>query len=208
MPTLDYFFTLMSPFAYLGHDSFLRLARAHHATVHFRPVRMMELFGATGGVPLAQRAAARQQYRLLELQRWREARALPLNLRPKFFPANAEPADRVAAAIALAGGDPAGYMLGIFRALWTADLDIAEAATIEQALRENGHEIEPLRRAAASQAVTHVLDENTRAAIALNLPGVPGYARDGEVFWGQDRLELLGDALANNRPAFSPPLPG
>ena len=203
MPTLDYFFTLMSPFAYLGHDSFLALARAQHADVRFRPVRAADLFAATGGVPLAKRAPARQQYRLLELQRWREARGLPLNLRPRFFPVNAEPADRVAAAIALGGGDPAGYMLAIFRALWTADLDIADPATIEQALRDSGQDVKAVGRTAASEAVARALSDNTAAAIALNLPGVPGYARDGEVFWGQDRLELLGRALVSERPAFT-----
>jgi len=204
MPTLDYFFTLMSPFAYLGHDSFLALARAHDVSVRFRPVRVMDLFAATGGVPLAKRAPARQQYRLLELQRWRDARGLPLNLRPRFFPTNAEPADRMAAAIALGGGDPAGYMRAIFRSLWTADLDIADPATIEQALRDNGHDVEAVRREATSETVTEALRDNTEAAIALNLPGVPGYARDGEVFWGQDRLDLLDRALAIKRPAFTP----
>jgi len=203
MPTLDYFFTLMSPFAYLGHERFLALAASHEASVRFRPLRVMDLFAATGGVPLAKRAPARQQYRLLELQRWRAARGLPLNLRPKFFPTNAEPADRVAAAIALNGGDPSRYMLAIFRALWVTDLDIAESATIEQALRDSGHRPEPLLQAASGTAVTQVMSENTAAAVALNLPGVPGYARDGEIFWGQDRLELLGEALAGNRPAFT-----
>lgn len=205
MSTLDYFFTLMSPFAYLGHDAFLVLARTHQASVRFRPVRLMDLFAATGGVPLAKRAPARQQYRLLELQRWRDARGLPLNLRPKYFPTNAEPADRAAAAIALAAGDPAGYMQQIFRALWTADLDIADPATIETALRNSGHDVELVLRAAEGEAVSRVLRDNTEAAIALNLPGVPGYARSGEVFWGQDRLDLLGQALASKRPAFTPP---
>jgi len=89
MQTLDYFFTLMSPYSYLGHEPFLALAKKYGAVVRFRPLRIMELFAATGGLPLAKRAPARQQYRLIELQRWREARAQTLNLAPKHFPTTA-----------------------------------------------------------------------------------------------------------------------
>src|SRR6478736_5968885 len=63
MQTLDYFFTLMSPFSYLGHDSFVALAKKYDAEVRFRPLKVMDLFAATGGLPLAKRAPARQQYR-------------------------------------------------------------------------------------------------------------------------------------------------
>lgn len=203
METLDYYFTLMSPFSYLGHQAFLALARRHAVTVRYRPVRIMQLFAATGGVPLAQRAPARQMYRLLELQRWREARGLALTLKPKFFPTNPARADAAVIAIAAGGGDPADYMLAMFRALWVEDRDIADDATIGQCLRAAGHDTEAILREASGEAVIQALDANTAAAVELNLPGVPGYARAGEMFWGQDRLDLLERALTDGRLPFS-----
>jgi 2-hydroxychromene-2-carboxylate isomerase len=201
---LDYYFTLMSPFSYLGHEAFLALAKKYGASVRFRPVRVMALFAGTGGLPLGQRAPARQQYRLLELQRWRDARGLPLNLRPKHFPTNPEQADRAVIAIAAGGGDPAPYMLAMYCALWVEDRDIADTATIAQALHAAGHDADAVLHDAASDAIAQALDANTAEAIRLNLPGVPGYIRDDEAFWGQDRLELLERALANGRRAFTP----
>ena len=67
--------------------------------LRFRPVRIFELFEANGGLPLGKRAPARQRYRLVELQRWREERGLPLNLAPKFFPVDIALSDRCAIAI-------------------------------------------------------------------------------------------------------------
>lgn len=203
MQTLDYFFTLMSPFSYLGHAPFLALAKKYGATVRFRPLRVMELFAATGGVPLAKRAPARQQYRLIELQRWRELRAQSLNLVPKHFPTNPERADRVVVALTRANADPSTYMAATYRALWAEDRDISDEATILDSLRRTGHDAERVLADADCQAVGQVLDENTAEAIGLNLPGVPGYVRAGEPFWGQDRLDLLERALASDRAPFA-----
>ncbi len=203
MQTLDYFFTLMSPFSYLGHDSFVALAKKYDAEVRFRPVKVMEVFAATGGLPLARRAPARQQYRLVELQRWREARAQTLNLAPKHFPTNPERADRAVVALARMGADPSSYMMATYRALWAEDRDISQEATIIDNLRRTGHDADRVLADADSDAVGQVLHDNTADAIGLNLPGVPGYVRAGEPFWGQDRLDLLERALASDRAAFA-----
>jgi len=203
MQTLDYFFTLMSPFSYLGHGAFLALAKKYDAEVRFRPIRIMELFAANGGLPLAKRAPARQQYRLIELQRWRDARALSLNLVPKHFPTSPERADRAVVAITRMGADPSDYMAATYRSLWAEDKDISQEATIVDNLRRTGHDAEQVLADADSDAVGQVLLDNTAEAIGLNLPGVPGYVRAGEPFWGQDRLDLLEQALASDRAAFA-----
>ena len=203
MQTLDYFFTLMSPFSYLGHDAFLALAKKYDAEVRFRPIRIMELFAANGGLPLAKRAPARQQYRLIELQRWRDARALSLNLVPKHFPTSPERADRAVVAITRMGADPSDYMAATYRSLWAEDKDISQEATIVDNLRRTGHDAEQVLADADSEAVGQVLLDNTAEAIGLNLPGVPGYVRSGEPFWGQDRLDLLELALAGDRAPFA-----
>jgi hypothetical protein len=84
--TVDYYFTLASPWAFLGHQAFLDLATAQGVTIRYRPVDVGDVFPHTGGLPLPKRHPARQRYRILELQRWREARGIALKLNPKHWP--------------------------------------------------------------------------------------------------------------------------
>ena len=70
---IDVYFSMPSPWTYLGHDRFQEIARRHDAEVAYRPVNLATVVAETGGLPLAQRHVARQNYRLVELQRWRAA---------------------------------------------------------------------------------------------------------------------------------------
>ncbi|MBS7456053.1 2-hydroxychromene-2-carboxylate isomerase [Coralloluteibacterium stylophorae] len=204
-PALDYFLTCMSPYAYLGHRAFLALAQRQGVAVRYRPVRLLRQFEETGGLPLGKRAPARQRYRLLELQRWRAFRELPLNLAPKFYPVDAEHADRCILALLDAGHDPGEFVFAVLRALWADELDIADRTVLEGLLAQAGiAEVESILDAAQDPRHGAALDANTRDAIALDLPGVPGYVRDGEAFWGQDRLDLLEHAIASGRAPYRP----
>lgn len=202
-PTVDYFFSLLSPYAYLGHAALLSVMRETGARPLYRPVRIFELFAANGGLPLGQRTPARQRYRLVELQRWREQRSLPLNLAPKFFPVDIALADRCVIALVEAGQDPAGYMDAAFRALWAHDLDLADPQVVARLLGEQGLDAPGVMAVAGSQEVGNVYDLNTQAAIAADLPGLPGYLLHGEPFWGQDRIDTLRAALVSGRPPYT-----
>lgn len=201
--TVDYFLTCLSPYVYLGHRAFLALAQRQGVQVRYRPVRLLRQFEETGGLPLGKRAPARQRYRLLELQRWRAFRGLPLNLAPKFYPVDAEPADRCVLALVDAGHDPGEFVFAVLRALWADELDIADRTTLEGLLAQVGiADVESILDAAQDPRHAATLDANTNDAVALDLPGVPGYVRDGEAFWGQDRLDLLEHAIASGRVAY------
>ncbi|WP_454829267.1 DsbA family protein [Pseudoxanthomonas wuyuanensis] len=199
---VDYYFSLVSPFAYLGHAAFLDLAHRHHATVAYRPVRPLEVFAAAGGVPLGQRAPSRQRYRLLELQRWRQARGLPLNLHPAFFPVDGSLADCAVAALTQLQRDPDTYIRGAFRAVWVDERNLADRQVIADLLAKAGHDAGAVLALASSESVQAAYRANTEAAAAADLPGVPGYVLAGEAFWGQDRLEMLGQALQSARPPY------
>jgi hypothetical protein len=73
---IDYYFSLQSPWAYIGHKPFARLVSTYDLKVNYRPVLLVDLFSETGGLPLAQRHPVRQRYRMIELQRWRDKRGL------------------------------------------------------------------------------------------------------------------------------------
>ncbi|MBW0004494.1 MAG: 2-hydroxychromene-2-carboxylate isomerase [Hyphomicrobiales bacterium] len=202
MRKIDYWFTLASPWAFLGHDAFNKLANAHGLSIAYKPVFLGEVFKATGGLPLAQRAPARQQYRMLELQRWRELRGIPLKLKPKHWPFDPALADRCVTAIAEAGGDPSGFMRAVWEASWVREEDCGKEATLAELLSRTGHDAKDVLAAAKTEEIGKIYAARAPEAIAAGVFGSPCYVLDGEVFWGQDRLDLLERALATKREAF------
>jgi 2-hydroxychromene-2-carboxylate isomerase len=200
--TIDYYFTLASPWAFLGHQAFLDLAKAHGVTIGYRPVDVGEVFPHTGGLPLPKRHPARQRYRILELQRWREARGIALKINPKHWPFPAATANRTIVAVAESGADPGPYTRRAFEGVWVKDEDLGQDDTLAALLTEAGHDGATMLAAAKSDAVGALYAKTAEEAVARNVIGSPCYVLDGEVFWGQDRLGLLESALKSGRKAY------
>jgi len=200
--TIDYWFTLTSPWAFLGHQAFLDLAKAQDVTVRYKPVDLGEVFPHTGGLPLPKRHPARQRYRILELQRWREARGIALKINPKHWPFPVATANRTIVAVAASGADPGPYTRRAFEAIWVEDQDLNEDATLVALLNAAGHDGNAMLASAKSDTIGATYSGYAQAAVEANVIGSPCYVRDGEVFWGQDRLGLLESALKSGRKAY------
>ncbi len=202
--SIDYLFTLMSPWAYLGFDRFHEIAKAHGATITYRPVMLLEVFNETGGLPLARRHPARQAYRLMELQRWRAARKLPLVLKPKNVPFDAVLADSIAIALVENGRSPEAYLRAAHRAIWAEERNLGDEAELASLLEQAGEDAGAVIAAARGHEVAALHNANRDWALATGVFGAPSYVLDGEVFWGQDRLEFLEQALVSGRAAYRP----
>ena len=193
---IDYYFAPNSPWTYLGHERFVRLAREAAATVRVLPVDLGEVFPVSGGLPLPKRAPQRQAYRLVELRRFSQHLGLPLNLQPKYFPVRADDAARLIVAVDRQDGADAALGLAgaVLAAVWVQERDIADEATLAALLQEQGL---PAGRLAQSQepATQAFYQANTREAIEAGVFGSPSYVVDGEIFWGQDRLDFLARRL-------------
>jgi 2-hydroxychromene-2-carboxylate isomerase len=200
--TIDYYFTLASPWAFLGHQAFLDLAKQHGVTVHHKPVDLGEVFPHTGGLPLPKRHPARQKYRILELQRWREARGVALKISPAHWPFAAATANRSIIAVAESGADPGPYTRRAFEGVWVRDEDLTQDATLVGLLNESGHDGARMLAAAKSDAIAAIYAATAQEAVERTVIGSPCYVLDGEVFWGQDRLMLLESALKSGRKAY------
>ena len=202
--TIDYLFTLMSPWAYLGFDRFHAITKAQNATIRYRPVMLLEVFSETGGLPLAKRAPVRQAYRFVELQRWRAARQLPLVLRPKHVPFDAVLADCLALALIEAGQSPEAYLRAAHRAIWAEERNLADEGELAALLTGAGHDAAAIIALAKGETVRAQYAGNRDWALGAGIFGAPSYLLDGEIFWGQDRLDLLEAALVSGRPAYRP----
>ena len=196
--TIDYYLAPQSPWTYLGHERLVRIAAKAGAKVNVRPVDLGgRIFPASGGLPLGQRPAQRQAYRLVELARFRDHLGVPLNLKPKFFPVAGDDAARLIIAADQAAGSAAALDLAgrVLAAVWVQERDIANPATLAELLAEGGLDA-ALLAASRSPAVQSLYDAYTQQALDAGVFGAPSYVIDGEIFWGQDRLDFVERRLA------------
>lgn len=196
MTHIDYYFTVLSPWAYLAGSRLEEIAAKHGATVSYKPLDIMALFPRSGGTAPADRHPLRMEYRAQELARWTAKLKMPLNPKPAYWPTNAAPASYALIAAQKAGGGDVGALTqGILRACWVDEKDIAQdeviraclsAAGFDQALADSG-------LLAGAETYTANLEE----AVKRGVFGSPFYITDqGQRFWGQDRLDALDDHLA------------
>ena len=127
---IDYYFSLQSPWAYIGHKLFRDVVGSHGLKVNHKPVVLVDLFSETGGLPLLKRHPVRQRYRMVELQRWRDKRGLKFHLQPANWPFNGRLADGLVIAAVEAGHDPDPFLRRAFAAIWEDELDLADATTL------------------------------------------------------------------------------
>ncbi len=196
--TVDYYFAPISPYVYLGHARFTSIAKATGAEVRVLPMDLGKVFPISGGLPLAKRAPQRQAYRLVEMARWSRWLGVPLNLQPKFFPAAGDDAARLIIAVDRRDGtDAAMALLGALgRAVWAQERNIADADTLAALLAEQGLAAGRLDDARAPE-VQASYEAYTQRAIDAGVFGAPSFVVDGELFWGQDRLDFVERRLAS-----------
>ncbi len=195
--TIDYYFAPNSPWAYLGHERLVDIARAAGAHINVLPMDLGgKVFPVSGGLPLGQRAPQRQAYRLVELARYSRHLNAPLNLKPKFFPVDPTEAARLIVAVRDHDGDAAAMRISgaLLRAVWVQEQNIADEAVLASALASCQLPAERLEQS-HSQAAHDAYDRITQQAIDAGVFGAPSYVVSGEIFWGQDRLDFVAQAL-------------
>ena len=196
--SVDYFFAPQSPWAYLGHQRFHNILKKSGAAVRVMPFDLGgKVFPISGGLPLGQRAPQRQAYRLTELARFSKWLGAPLHLKPTFFPVSGDDAAKLIIAVDMAmGADEAMNISGaILSAVWSQQRNIADEKTLAELLHEQHLPVACLEQT-YSQAVHERYESYTQMAIDAGVFGAPSYVLDGEIFWGQDRLDFVERALA------------
>ena len=195
--TVDYYFAPQSPWTYLGHTRFSALVQASGARVRLLPVDLGAVFAVSGGLPLGKRPPQRQAYRLVELRRYSDHLGLPMVVQPRYFPVSGDDAARLIIAVDQQDGSAAALRLAgaIFTAVWAQERDIASSQTLAELLQESGLPLTRLEQS-RSPEVQQQYEANTRQAIDGNIFGAPTYVVDGEMFWGQDRLDFVERKLS------------
>ncbi|MDE4305307.1 2-hydroxychromene-2-carboxylate isomerase [Phaeobacter gallaeciensis] len=196
MATIDFYFSTLSPYTYLAGNRLEQLAAAHDAQITYKPFDIQALFPRTGGTAPKDRHPARQEYRLIELERQAKKLEMPINLKPAHWPTNAAPSSyAIIAAQNAGGGDLGALVQSILRACWAEEKDIAEDAVIRECLTAAGFDASLADSGLLAGAETY--GQNLEDAVSAGVFGAPFYVTgDGAKFWGQDRLDDLDRHLS------------
>lgn len=198
-PSIDYYVWLMSDWAYLGGVRFTQMAARHGLKIHHIPMRMQDVYAGSGGVLLADRSWQRQAYRIHELKRWSARLGMRVNIEPRFFPADVDLASCMVIAAQKQGLHVADFVNAIMAAVWAEDANVADPDILTALACRHGLDGVGLLGEAATDAVQAEYRGNTARALSAGVFGSPFYLFAGEVFWGQDRLDMLEESIVRSR---------
>jgi 2-hydroxychromene-2-carboxylate isomerase len=190
---LEFFWDFSSPFAYLASTQMDPLVHRTGATLVERPMLLGAVFRAVGqtDVPLFAFSESKRRYLLTDLQRWADFWRVPFRF-PTRFPINSVRPLR--AYLALDEAKRSAFRQRAFHALWAEDRDITDDAVLRALLEAEADAILP--RLSAPEVKQSLFDA-TQAAVDAGVFGAPSFRVDGrELFWGQDRLNLVERALS------------
>lgn len=194
--TIIHYYWALSDWAYFGFPRLLDIAEWHGAQIDHRPVDLPWIYERSGGILLEERGKHRQDYRFAELERWRERLDMPLNLHPKYFPANTHLASQLAYAAKATGGDIAKLSFAILKAMWVEDRKIDDEQTLIDIATTEGFDAAELLKLANSNQIEDTYRASTSKALEDAVFGSPFYIFENHKFWGQDRLFMLDEVLA------------
>ncbi len=190
--SVEFFFDVGSPTVYLAATQLSKIAGRHGATVLWRPFLLGGVFKATGNVSPAT-VPAKSRYMGDDLERFARRYEVPFLFNP-FFPVNTLALMRGAVAYQQQGRLDQ-YIEAIFSAMWVTGKNMNEPTIIAEVLDTIGIEAQEFLVAIAAQDVKDKLKSNTEEAVERGAFGAPTFFVGDEMFFGQDRLDFIEEAL-------------
>lgn len=192
--TVEFFFDLGSPASYLAHTQLPILCHATGAELVYRPMLLGGVFQATGNASPAM-IPAKGRYMMRDLARFAERYGVPMRFNPH-FPINTLTLMRLLVAVQL--HQPArfeGALQALFQALWVEGANLADPLKVAEVLAGAGFDVAALQAQIAEPAVKDALKATTEEAVKRGVFGAPTCFVGGEMFFGQDRLDFVREAL-------------
>lgn len=195
MKRVEFFFDFGSPASYLAWTQMPRIARETGAELVLRPMLLGGVFKATGNAsPVS--VPAKGRWMMGDLARWAQRWGVPFAFNPA-FPINTLTLMRGAVGLQLR--EPArlaAYGDAVFNALWRDRRNLGDATVVAQVLAEAGFDAAAFEAMVADPAVKAALIANTEEAVARGVFGAPSCFVGEQLFFGQDRLDFVREALA------------
>ncbi len=191
--TLEFFFDFMSPPTYLAWTQMPGIAARTGAEVVWRPMLTLGLFQLTGNRP-PMTVPNKGKYSPVDLQRFARRYGVTLNRNPHMMELKIVPPLR-GALVAQERGEFAPYAKAMFEAMHVDGLNIGADDVWPQLLEQAGLDAAAYRAGIAREDIKETLKANTQEAADRGAFGAPTFFVGGEMFWGQDRLDFVEEAL-------------
>ncbi len=194
MKTLDFYFDFGSPAAYLAWTQLPQLAADTGATVNLMPMLLGGIFQATGNRPPIS-VPLKGSYLFVDLGRYAKRYGVPLVMNP-YFPINTLTFMRADVGLTMRGDARLNeFRSAIFKAIWVDAQNLNDPATVVSVLAAAGFDAQAMMALTADPAVKDELKTRTEAAVARGVFGAPMFFVGNQMFWGQDRLDFVKEAL-------------
>ena len=190
---VEFFFDFGSPTSYLAWTQLPRIANAAGAQILWRPMLLGGVFKASGNQsPVS--IPAKGRYMLQDLDRFARRYGVPLAFNPH-FPINTLQLMR--GAVGYLGSERfQPYVQAVFEALWVRQQNLAKAEVVAAVLSAAGLDAAEFERLVGDEAVKQRLKDNTEEALGRGVFGAPTFFVGSQMFFGQDRLDFVAEALA------------
>lgn len=191
--TVEFLFDFGSPATYLAHTQMPALAERTGASVRYRPMLLGGVFKATGNQsPIM--VPAKGKWLGGDLHRFARRYGVTFEF-PKSFPVNTLHLMR-GAVVAEEEGNLAPYTEAVFQAMWADGKDMTEPGVVAEVLSAAGLDAAHVLERAREQAIKDKLIACTEEAVKRGTFGAPTFFVGEDMFWGQDRLDFVEEALA------------
>ncbi|MEP9318970.1 2-hydroxychromene-2-carboxylate isomerase [Pseudomonas sp. LABIM340] len=193
--SVEFYFDFGSPTSYLAYTQLPAICAEAGAGLVYRPVLLGGVFQATGNAsPIA--IPAKGRYTMIDMLRFARRYGVPLKMNP-YFPINTLTLMRAATGVQLRQPERFEALLAcVFKGMWVDALNLGDPAVLGPLLAEAGFDPQALLALTAEQEVKDALKANTEAAIKRGMFGAPTMFVGSEMFFGQDRLDFVREALA------------
>ena len=197
MSQIDYYYSAYSLYAYLGSKKFLEIAKKSGRLVNHKPIRLVTLMVDNGNHRWEDRTKENLHYFFRrQKDRWAEFRGIPII---KGWPSNhsvsEEPSNTLIIAAINDGHDVDELVHAMMYAHWVDDANLSNLDDLAKITNSVGLNADKLIEASSSKDVLDTYNKNTEEAVAMSVFGSPSYVIDGDMFYGQDSLDLVEYAL-------------
>ncbi|TWD44366.1 2-hydroxychromene-2-carboxylate isomerase [Pseudomonas sp. SJZ131] len=193
--TVEFFFDLGSPATYLAYTQLPNICAQTGSQLVYKPMLLGGVFKATGNASPAM-IPAKGRYMFKDLDRYAQRYDVPLKFNPH-FPINTLMLMRAVTGMQVRHPERfQAFIDCLFNALWVEGRNLDDPATVAAVLTENGFEPNAVLALTADEQIKTVLKENTEQAVQRGVFGAPSMFVGDELFFGQDRLDFVREALS------------
>ena len=194
MKSVEFYFDLGSPYSYLAYYRLLQIAEQQEIQVVYKPILLGGVFKATGNRSPIE-IPVKGAYSILDMQRWAEYYHIPMQMNPH-FPMNTLTLMRILTGVQLLHLEKFEQVLKLlFDAMFGTPQNLNEPTVLAEVLKPSGFSVEDIMSMVQSEVVKQKLITETEQAIQRGIFGAPTFFVGDEMYWGQDRLHFVEQAL-------------